>query len=277
VRAEVADLGIFDGGLGGLTVVAGLARRNPALDIVYFGDSAHMPFSVRGDTWIRQRTQQICDLLGSQCRELVIGCNTMSTIAEALTACQAIHTIIEPTLRWMQSMMTADTLVIVGTPTTVHSGAYERGIRTRDIIRVPCAMLATTIERYGAESAEVRQCIEAEIANVLPMRDSGRVAVLLACTHYPLVRSLIENEVCYRLRPTTLQVVDPSAIIACSLAPFLSAKGTGAIRLLINNQDTVSARNAVQEFLDFGGIKASTVRFCTLDASDARPMQSLIS
>jgi glutamate racemase len=122
-------------------------------------------------------------------------------------------------------------------------------------------MLATTIEAYGVESPEVSSCVRAEISNALPARNGRAVAIILACTHYPLISSQIENEIHCRLKPATLQVIDPGEFLAAALDVRLNKEPASSIEVYINGMDSDRTRSALLECSRFSGIELASIQF----------------
>jgi glutamate racemase len=115
------------------------------------------------------------------------------------------------------------------------------------------------IEANGGISPLVERCIEEEIGGALNAPTGGDVAVVLACTHYPLVRQNIEDVIRDRLKPSTMSVFDPSAVLSDMLGSKLSATTSGFVRLYINNSDSSTIRVALQRFLLFTDLAADQV------------------
>jgi glutamate racemase len=259
-ESQCVTVGVIDAGLGGLTVVGNMVHRYPKLTIRYFGDCANMPFSIRGNEWIVNRSQEIINRIEGRCREVVIACNTISTAVGKLTSRRHLYDIIHPTYDALNEIGYADKLLIVGTPTTVTSSGYENALRAGEKIHVPCPMLATTIERYGAQSVEVKKCIDAEITNALPARDGGLVVIVLACTHYPPVRWLIEREVYRRMRPGALRTVDPGQCLTDALE-FSQQGSGGRVEIVINGKRNEGIERALNEFISFAKITVDAILF----------------
>jgi len=196
-------IGVFDSGVGGLTVLHELLVRLPCEDFVYLGDTARFPYGERSPEQIAGFAAEIAEeLLRRRCKLLVIACN--SATAAALPALER---------RMMETTLGVDVLGVVrpealravaatrngrigllATPTTVASGSYERAVAAVDphvaLHPVACPELASIIQ-------EGRQFDERAVASVrescAPLREAGVDTVILGCTHYPLISPMLQR------------------------------------------------------------------------------------
>lgn len=193
-------LGVFDSGLGGLTVVRALRQRLPRESILYFGDTARVPYGPKSPETIRRFTREITRFLTRQgVKMIVAACNTCS--ATSLDCVQMefggpVLGVIEPGVEAAVSATRNRRVGVIGTLATIHSGAYERLLRER----VPDAKVYSTACPLFVPLAEER--LEDHPATRLiagdylkPLLEQDIDTLILGCTHYPLLREAIQATV----------------------------------------------------------------------------------
>ncbi len=193
-------IGIFDSGIGGLTVLKELAAALPQEHTIYLGDTARVPYGIRSpETVTRYCFENTRFLLSQEIKLLVVACNTASAVSlEAVKKEFPLPVIgvLEPGARAAAAATRARTVGIIGTEATVGSGAYERAIaRIAPDIKVlsrACPLFVPLVEEGWLDNdvAELaaRRYLE-------PLRDSGMDTLVLGCTHYPLLKTLIARVV----------------------------------------------------------------------------------
>lgn len=192
-------IGIFDSGIGGLTVAGAVARLLPAEDIIYFGDTAHLPYGDKSFEAIQGYCNRIADfLLERRCKLILIACNTASaaayeTLSHHLRDRAILINVIDPLVAAVASDPSLTKVGIIGTKATISSGVYDRKLKERkptlEVSSLATALLASMIEA-GFYNNSVSQAI---INSYLAYPDFQDVqAMLLACTHYPLIRNEID-------------------------------------------------------------------------------------
>ena len=188
-------IGVFDSGAGGVNVLAKLVDELPAESFTYFGDSANAPYGEKAREWIVRRSSDIVDeLVESGAKAIVIACNTAtSAAANELRASYAHVPIIgvEPALK--PATLAARRILVMATPITLRLDKYqqlaERWGGGHEVIDAPCPGLAARIERGNLNAPDV-----VELVDGLVGRYRGQVdAVVLGCTHYPLVAPAIRT------------------------------------------------------------------------------------
>lgn len=241
--------GVIDAGIGGLTVLSAMRRKQPHGTFVYYGDCRNMPYNIHPVEWIRDKAQRLLDEVAPRVSQVAIACNTISTMAERLDGRNApLFDVVAPTQRWLSEMVSEGLLVIIGTATTVAARVYEEVGPRVEVARVPCPMLATTIERYGSDAQEVRDCAEREIGAGLARQKATNVTALIACTHYSLIRPIIEEIVCGRVGDD-VRFVDAGQIFVDSLdlrtaGQGLSPTNRGQVDISLNlDSDDIRARH----------------------------------
>ena len=148
--ADRRPIGVFDSGIGGLTVVRALMDRLPFEDIVYFGDSARVPYGVKSVATIEDFTRQIAEfLLQREVKALIIACNTMAAVAvevvKQVAGAVPVLDVIDAGARAAARVTHSGAIGVIATPTTVNSNAYARAIHHLDPdVRVPALFWTTT-------------------------------------------------------------------------------------------------------------------------------------
>lgn len=197
--AALCPLGVFDSGMGGLSIVAEIRRVLPAEDIVYFADSANIPYGGRSDEWLRARSAEIADFLLEQgAKAIVVACNTAS--AAGLEHLRAWHS--APIVGLVPAVKPAVSVTRSGTVGVLATEATGRGRLLADVIErfaEPAGVEVVTTAPSGlVEAVERGELSSPETAEVVrnalaPMIERGADAVVLGCTHYPFLKPLIRQ------------------------------------------------------------------------------------
>lgn len=197
-----SPIGVFDSGVGGLTVVRALMERLPFENIVYFGDTARVPYGIKSPETIAHYTTQIAEfLLERQVKLLIIACNTMASVAA-----QAVHDLSDtPVLDVIEAGAQAalnashnDKIGVIGTPTTINSNAYTRAIQRvihsgNKPIRLyaqACALFVPLVEEGWLDHPVTRLTAQEYLK---PLLAEGIDSLVLGCTHYPLLKPLLQE------------------------------------------------------------------------------------
>lgn len=183
-------VGVFDSGVGGLTVVAEIRRRLPGLDIVYFGDTARVPYGNKSPETVRRYSREIAHFLVERgVAHLVVACNTSSALAlEELEATCAVPVMgmIRPGAEAAVAATRTGRVGLIGTRATVASGAYEAAVRALDpavsVSAIACPLLVPLVEEGWAEDPVADAVVERYLA---PLRAAAVDTLILGCTHYP--------------------------------------------------------------------------------------------
>jgi glutamate racemase len=189
-------IGVFDSGVGGLTVAAALRELLPAEDIFYLGDTARVPYGGKSAATIERYSMEISGLLlAENAKLIVVACNTASALAvprlqETLRV--PVIGVIEPGARAAVSATKTGQVGVIGTRATVYSRAYERAIHAlKDGIHVhsqPCPLLVPLIEEGWLDDPITQQIIKRYVERLLK---EGIDTLVLGCTHYPLLKPLL--------------------------------------------------------------------------------------
>jgi len=193
-------IGVFDSGIGGLTVVREVVRELPGESLVFLGDTARVPYGTRGEAVIRQFARELTRyLLARDVKCLVAACNTISsTCLEAIEAMSPVPVIgvVRPAVREAVAVTRTGRIGVIGTRATVASGAYEREIGRLapdvEVISRACPLFVPLAEE-GLIHSEATRLIARDYLEGLA--GSGIDVLVLGCTHYPLLRDVIQEAV----------------------------------------------------------------------------------
>jgi glutamate racemase len=223
-----APLGVFDSGLGGLTVVRALRRVLPDEDIVYLGDTARVPYGTKGPATVTRYALACAGhLVGRGVKAIVVACNTVSAVAPERLRVELdlpVLGVIEPGARAAAAATKVFKVGVLATAGTIASGAYPRAI----------AACSTRIETYGqpapllvplAEEGWTEGDVPALAARryLEPLARAGVDVVILGCTHYPLLFDVIEREAKALIGPH-VTILDSATAVAREVAAFLAER-----------------------------------------------------
>lgn len=195
-----APIGIFDSGIGGLTVASAILERMPGEKIVYFGDTAHLPYGDKSARSIQAYSRAITHfLIGKGCKMVVVACNTASAVGyrEVKKICgrQVLSAnVIDPVVARLGDKADSRKVGIIGTKRTVSTRAYTRRIQKSypgiDTVELATPLLAPMIEE-GFFNNKISQTVINSYLSRKALDDID--TLILACTHYPLIQTEIEN------------------------------------------------------------------------------------
>lgn len=196
---KTQPIGIFDSGLGGLTVMRELIQTLPNEDFIYFGDTARVPYgSKSSDTIVRYAMENASFLLSKDVKMLVVACNTASAYAidalrQEFAVC--IEGVIKPAVQAI-SLTKCQRIAVLGTTATILSGVYQRKIQeylpNAQVIPIACPLFVPLIEENFLEHPATRLIIKEYLK---PIKEKEVDTVVLGCTHYPLLSDLIREEI----------------------------------------------------------------------------------
>jgi glutamate racemase len=193
-----APVGIFDSGIGGLTVARAIYERLPRESTIYFGDTARVPYGPKSPETVKRYSLEILHwLLGQGVKAVVIACNTSTAHAlEALQAASPVPVIgvIEPGARAAVSATRQGPIGVIGTAGTIASNAYARAIRTvkpgAAVEQRACPLFVPLVEEGWFEHPAA-DLIAAEYLD--PLKRARVDVMVLGCTHYPLLKPLLQR------------------------------------------------------------------------------------
>jgi glutamate racemase len=249
-----SPIGVFDSGLGGLTVVAQLMQALPNERVIYFADNAHVPYGERPLDEIRSFALGITDfLVGKGAKAVVMACNMSSAVA--LDAARAkypdlpILGTIEPGSKAAVAVADGAPIGVLATTGTVKSGAYARTCGELDpscvVIQQACPRFVPLVEEGRADSEEAEAAARDYLA---PLLAAGCTTIILGCTHYPFLRKAIEIAA-----GGGAVVIDPAEEIAIALQNALKERGiesdSGGEHVFYASGDTESFATLGSAFL----------------------------
>ena len=247
-------IGIFDSGLGGLTVTKEVLRLLPEYQILYLGDTARTPYGNRSQDLIYQFTQQAVDYLFKQgCQLIIVACNTSS--AEALRRLQQewlpnhypdrrILGVIRPVVEEAVKISRSGQIGVIGTRGTVNAGAYEREIKVllpkATVISFACPLLVPIVEEGWSKRPETKKILRYYL---LPLKNRKIDTLILGCTHYPILYRSIK-QICGR----RIKVINSAEIVALKLKDYLARHLEIERQLEKNNQHRFLVTDSTEVF-----------------------------
>jgi glutamate racemase len=224
-----APLGVFDSGLGGLTVVRALREILPDERIVYLGDTARVPYGTKGAaTVVKYALSCARHLVARKVKALVVACNTVSAVAPDRLRVELdvpVLGVVEPGARAAVDATRVGRVGVLATAGTIASGAYPRAVAqlsTRtEVIGQAAPLLVPLAEEGWTEGDVPRQIVRRYLE---PLARARVDVVVLGCTHYPLLRTAIDEEVRSLVGPD-VAVVDSARATGAHVREFLHARG----------------------------------------------------
>jgi glutamate racemase len=216
-------IGVFDSGIGGLTVVRELMHQLPHESLLYFGDTARVPYGNKSPETVRRFSREILDFLISRDVKLVVvACNTVSAHALAdlkSVAPVPVEGVIEPGARAAVAASRSGRIGVIGTAGTVASGAYARAIEALDgkveVTVHACPLFVPLVEEGWLEHPATRLIAEEYLA---PLSAHDIDTLVLGCTHYPLLKPLLSSV----LGPS-IRLIDSAEQTAAAVSRELAA------------------------------------------------------
>jgi len=247
-------IGVFDSGVGGLTVVRALMERLPFENLIYFGDTARVPYGVKSVATIETFTGQITDfLLARDVKLLIIACNTMAAVAQHVVKAHAaaaaakdprggppvpVLDVIDAGAEAAAACSRSKNIGVIGTPTTINSNAYARRIHAIDpqarVYSQACPLFVPLVEEGWLDHPVTRLTAQEYLKPVLAEHVD---TLVLGCTHYPLLKPLLRD-----VAGPTVQLVDSAMTVAEQTARLLADAG-----LANPGRDTASASYYVSD------------------------------
>ena len=232
-------IGIFDSGIGGLTVLAALQRRLPSERFLYLGDTARLPYGTKSPATVVRYALRAADFLAHHgIKMLVVACNTAS--AAALPEVKAAMTVpvvgvVEPGAR-VAVAGTAGRVGIIGTESTIASGAYVRAVRSlrpdMEVVARACPLFVPLVEEGWFDHPVTREVARMYLE---PFTGGAVDTLILGCTHYPLLRGAIAG-----VLGDGVRLVDSAEAVAGEVVEILGRTGLtsparGGLQLLVTD------------------------------------------
>lgn len=220
-----SPIGIFDSGIGGLTVAHAITKVLPNENIIYFGDTKHLPYGEKSKEAIQSFSRKIIKfLLEKKCKTIVIACNSASSVADKsvyrISEITPIYNVIDPVVNEVIKVCSNYNIGVIGTKATIGSGIYESKIKsecsTSNVISLATPLLAPMIEE-GFINEKISNTV---IANYLANPALKKIDhLILACTHYPLIHKEIDE-----YYQGGVNVIDSANIVAIHISNELKRK-----------------------------------------------------
>lgn len=220
-------IGVFDSGIGGLTVVRALMDLLPGQDIIYLGDTARTPYgSKSADTIIRYSLNNTDFLVRHGAKIIVIACNTASSYAyEAVRSGfqMPVFEVVGPGAQLAVQRSKKQRIGVIGTRATVSSGIYEKKIKeiqaNAKVVTTPCPLLVPLVEEGWVKKPETAMIVRKYL---VPLKAGQIDTLILGCTHYPVLRDVIMRKIGDRV-----VLVDSAEAIATQVHRHLNLTGSG--------------------------------------------------
>ncbi|MDF1757397.1 MAG: glutamate racemase [Legionellaceae bacterium] len=262
-------IGVFDSGMGGLTVLRALQELLPQESFVYLGDTARLPYGTKSVDTVQQYAMQMAKLLVErQIKALVIACNTATTAAlshlQSLMLDLPILGVVSPGANAAISATKNQHISVLATETTIAANAYQNIIHqtlpNAKISARACSVLVALAEEGMVDNAIAREAFRHYLADI-----SGEDTILLGCTHFPVFKPLLRN-----MLADDIAIVDSADATALALKELLTREG------LLNSNKTTSSSTAylvtdsVSRFQSVGEIFIQKeLRRCDIELVDA--------
>ena len=231
-------IGIFDSGIGGLTVASAIMKVLPNESIVYFGDTAHLPYGDKSTASIQTYSIKITDvLLQAGCKIIVIACNSASAAAYDLVKdyvgkAALVFNVIDPVVAYVSKNMANKRVGLIGTRQTIESGVYEKKFHDKkvgiEITSLATPLLAPMIED-GFFNSQISASVIYEYLSNLKL--TGIKSIILGCTHYPIIKKEIEA-----FYEGKIPALDSAELLARYILIYL-------INKRLNNNDNKASHN----------------------------------
>ncbi|MGI8821609.1 MAG: glutamate racemase [Chthoniobacterales bacterium] len=241
-EGDPRPIGVFDSGIGGLTVVSALRRLLPNESIYYLGDTARVPYGGKSASTVQRYSREIAALLlGENAKTIVVACNTASALAlPALeeTLPVSVTGVIRPGAAAAIAATRNGHIGVIGTRATIKSGAYEaalRGLHSGVQVTARASPLLVPLIEEGWLETEVTDKVLMQYLE--PLLDAGVDTLVLGCTHYPLLRPAMN-----RLLGSGITLVDSAENCAAAVGALLATAGlqagpgtTGALQVALTD------------------------------------------
>ncbi|MBQ2732760.1 MAG: glutamate racemase [Clostridia bacterium] len=230
-------IGIFDSGLGGLTALTKLRKFAPDTDLIYFGDTARVPYGSRSDETITKYADELIRLLISKGADSILAaCGTVSTVALPRLAGSysvPVSGILEPACAAAAKATKNGKIGVIATSASINSGAYIKEIRSLipdcEVVQTACPLFVPLVEGgfIGRDCEITRMTAKHYLADI---KNAGCDTLLLGCTHYPIIADIIGD----MLEGVTL--INASEAAARSVADRHAANENGRVKLMLSDR-----------------------------------------
>lgn len=208
-------IGIFDSGVGGLTVVKEIFKYSPGSQIIYFGDTARLPYGTKGANFVKKYSEKITRwLLQKKVKIIIIACNTSSAWASDFLKRKfkniPIFEMINPAIKEALAKTKNKKIGVIGTPGTIKSGVFEKKLLEADsslkIFLKPCPLFVPLVEEGLLNDRITLEIIKKYLE---PLKEKGIDTLILGCTHYPLLKPAIK-----KMMGANVEIINPAESLA---------------------------------------------------------------
>lgn len=235
-------IGIFDSGIGGLTVAQAITKVLPNERLIYFGDTAHLPYGDKSTAAIQAYSVKICDLLlKQQCKVILIACNSASAAAyelvkEYVGSKAKVLNVIDPIVSYIGKTYPGETIGLIGTKQTVNSNVYRKKVDDLNL-GIELKSHATPLLAAMIEEGFFNDTISENVIHTYLSDPSLQhiKALILGCTHYPLIKKQIED-----FYKDDVDVLDASLIVAHHVKDYLEQHNLASDKLVGDHHFYVS-------------------------------------
>ena len=241
-------IGIFDSGLGGLTVARAIMDALPGYDIVYFGDTARTPYGAKSASTVEKYAIEDTGLLLDRgAKIIVIACNSASSVATD-SIMQRFHVpvfeVITPAVETAVSVSKTGAIGVIGTRATIASGIYEKKIVERRpharVYSIACPLLVPLVEEGWINKPETAMIIRKYLH---PLKTKPIDALILGCTHYPILKKTIERKI-----RKTVRAIDSATVVAQSVKQHIESHPNTAAMLSTGGETRFFVSDVTDQF-----------------------------
>jgi glutamate racemase len=226
IKANCA-IGVFDSGIGGLTVVRSLMERLPFENIIYFGDTARVPYGIKSVETINRYAAQITEfLIKKDVKLLIVACNTMAAVAHQTIIDLSpvpVMEVIDASARMAIQNTKNKSIGVIGTPATINSNAYARAINFLDkdakVFSQACPLFVPLVEEGWFDHPATRLIAQEYVKPVIAEQVD---TLVLGCTHYPLLKPLLQD-----IMGKSVKLIDSAEAMADIAADLLTKQNIG--------------------------------------------------
>jgi glutamate racemase len=240
-------VGIFDSGVGGLTIANAIRQVLPDENLIYFGDTAHLPYGDKSKETINYYSGKIAEyLISLGCKMIVIACNSASAVAyesiiELVNNRAIVIDVINPVIDFVVNNLYAKKVGVIGTKATINSGTYIKKISGLNndikVASLPTPLFVPMIEE-GFIFDDISNAIIRAYLSKNELKDID--ALILGCTHYPIIKNQINKFYSFKV-----EVVDSSKIVANYVRNILTE------RSLLNKNNKINNKFFISDYTDY--------------------------
>ncbi len=242
-------IGVFDSGIGGLTIVRELVKRLPNCRILYFGDTARTPYGTKSpETIVTYAIQDTEFLLSRGAKIIVIACHSASSVATKVLKERfseiPIFEVVTPSVKKALEVTKKKVIGVIGTRATISSRIYERIVHECDpevkVYGQACPLLVPLVEEGWLKKPETRRIVKKYL---IPLKMRGVDTLVLGCTHYPVLKSIIAAKAGRRVA-----LVDPAEELAKEIKNYLDSHPELAKQLISNGKHLLYVSDLTETF-----------------------------